>query len=528
MLALTALARRLLVPVSDPAGARRPGARPSFPALPAVHSRSRPRVRASSCRRSSGALRTSRRFATSGATSGRSAHWPLGLVTADHARGGPGGAQHHPRHELGGGPLPWRDRLAARCRGGDRRPEPPAGAATLITVLEGESLVNDATALVLYRAAVAAMVTGAFSMASTAGSFVIVATVGIAIGFGVGWLNRWSVRHMPEGYGQMALTLLAPYVAWVLAERVHASRGARVRGRRILRAAVLQRRGRAAGAGAEPRTCGNCSSSSSTASSSSSSACSSARCAGRCRPAALGQVLRWGAAGHPRRHPRAPGLDARRRATGAHRPRNTGRRTRSRRPSDLHDRLDRDARRRVPGDGTRAAADALADGSPLPYRSRDHPHHLRRDPRHAGGAGPHAGAAGAAAGPLGRGRYASSRSSDSRGSAPREAAIAPHRPRGAGRLGAAVGRTQVRAHYERRLQRFQPDAALDPSLHGRAGRRAAAGSPRGTDRRAPRADCASGTAARSATTCLHQIERELDLEALRQGLGNVALNPITA
>ncbi len=47
--------------------------------------------------------------------------------------------------------------------------------------------------------------------------------MGIAIGFGVGWLNRWSVRHMPEGYGQVALTLLAPYVAWVLAERVHAS-----------------------------------------------------------------------------------------------------------------------------------------------------------------------------------------------------------------------------------------------------------------------------------------------------------------
>jgi CPA1 family monovalent cation:H+ antiporter len=94
---------------------------------------------------------------------------------------------------------------------------------TVITVLEGESLVNDASALVLYRAAVAAMVSGVFSLGATAGSFVVVAAVGVLVGLAVGWLTRWAVRHMPEGYGQVALTLLAPYVAWVVAERLHAS-----------------------------------------------------------------------------------------------------------------------------------------------------------------------------------------------------------------------------------------------------------------------------------------------------------------
>ena len=94
---------------------------------------------------------------------------------------------------------------------------------TVITVLEGESLVNDASALVLYRAAVMAIVSGTFSLGATAGSFVLVATVGVLVGLGVGWLIRWAVRHMSESYSQIALTLLAPYVAWIAAERLHSS-----------------------------------------------------------------------------------------------------------------------------------------------------------------------------------------------------------------------------------------------------------------------------------------------------------------
>jgi CPA1 family monovalent cation:H+ antiporter len=94
---------------------------------------------------------------------------------------------------------------------------------TVITVLEGESLVNDASALVLYRAAVVAIVTGTFSMGATAGSFVLVATVGVLVGIAVGWITRWAVRHLTESYSQIALTLLGPYIAWIAAERLHSS-----------------------------------------------------------------------------------------------------------------------------------------------------------------------------------------------------------------------------------------------------------------------------------------------------------------
>jgi len=129
--------------------------------------------------------------------------------------------------------IPGMSWAAALCLGAIVSP-PDAVAATavlsrigvprpVITVLEGESLVNDASALVLYRAAVAAMVAGTFSLGATAGSFVVVAAVGVLVGLAVGWLTRWAVRHMPEGYGQVALTLLAPYLAWVVSERLHAS-----------------------------------------------------------------------------------------------------------------------------------------------------------------------------------------------------------------------------------------------------------------------------------------------------------------
>lgn len=122
---------------------------------------------------------------------------------------------------------------AALCLGAIVSP-PDAVAATavlsrvgvprrMISVLEGESLVNDATALVLYRAAVAAMISGTFSLGRTAGAFVMVAAIGVLVGLAVGWLLRLAVRHTPDAFAQIALTLLAPYVAWVAAERLHAS-----------------------------------------------------------------------------------------------------------------------------------------------------------------------------------------------------------------------------------------------------------------------------------------------------------------
>src|SRR5213592_4080707 len=68
------------------------------------------------------------------------------------------------------------------------------------TILEGESLVNDAAAIVAYRMAVAAAVSGTFSVAAAGPRFVWVGTAGIVVGLVVAWLIAWLRRriHAPE------------------------------------------------------------------------------------------------------------------------------------------------------------------------------------------------------------------------------------------------------------------------------------------------------------------------------------------
>ena len=93
----------------------------------------------------------------------------------------------------------------------------------LVTILEGESLINDATALILYRAAIAATVTGAFALGPTLLQFVFSAAVGIAAGLLVGALARWILGLTRDSFSDIAVTLLCPYIAWVIAEQAHAS-----------------------------------------------------------------------------------------------------------------------------------------------------------------------------------------------------------------------------------------------------------------------------------------------------------------
>jgi CPA1 family monovalent cation:H+ antiporter len=93
----------------------------------------------------------------------------------------------------------------------------------VITVLEGESLVNDASALVLYRTAVAAVVTGAFSWGESIVRFFIDAGVGVLVGLLVGWLVIRAVRWTKDPLAEALLTVAAPYVAWLTAESLHVS-----------------------------------------------------------------------------------------------------------------------------------------------------------------------------------------------------------------------------------------------------------------------------------------------------------------
>ncbi|SDP30635.1 sodium/proton antiporter, CPA1 family [Phyllobacterium sp. YR620] len=98
----------------------------------------------------------------------------------------------------------------------------------MMHILEGESLLNDASGLVCMRFAVAAMLTGAFSISDAFFTFLWLAIGGIAIGVGVTLgVTRgkaFLARHLGEESGsQILISLLIPFGAYLLAEHVHAS-----------------------------------------------------------------------------------------------------------------------------------------------------------------------------------------------------------------------------------------------------------------------------------------------------------------
>jgi Na+/H+ antiporter len=88
----------------------------------------------------------------------------------------------------------------------------------LVTIVEGESLVNDGTGLVLYRVAVAAVVTGSFSAYYTGGLFAVSAGGGIAVGLGVGFIVRQIRRRLDNPPAEITISLLTGYVAFIPAE----------------------------------------------------------------------------------------------------------------------------------------------------------------------------------------------------------------------------------------------------------------------------------------------------------------------
>ena len=88
----------------------------------------------------------------------------------------------------------------------------------LVSIVEGESLVNDGTGLVLYRVAVAAVVTGSFSEYYTGGLFVVSAGGGVAVGLGVGWLVLQIRRRLDNPPAELTISLLTGYVAFIPAE----------------------------------------------------------------------------------------------------------------------------------------------------------------------------------------------------------------------------------------------------------------------------------------------------------------------
>ncbi|MBS0336376.1 MAG: cation:proton antiporter, partial [Proteobacteria bacterium] len=93
----------------------------------------------------------------------------------------------------------------------------------IVTVLEGESLVNDASGLVIYKFAVAAVLTGVFSLAGATAQFGVLAAGGVVIGMAVSWLFIRIHPHLGDPFIEVLVSMSVPFVAYILAESVHTS-----------------------------------------------------------------------------------------------------------------------------------------------------------------------------------------------------------------------------------------------------------------------------------------------------------------
>ncbi|MFN2534556.1 MAG: cation:proton antiporter [Pseudonocardiaceae bacterium] len=126
--------------------------------------------------------------------------------------------------------LPWQ---AAFVLGAIVSPTDPLAAAAvmrrlgtprrMVSSIEGEGLFNDATALVAYRVAVAAVVAGSFSFADAGLKFVLGAAGGVAIGIAAGWVVAEIRKRTADAQVSVTISLLTGYAAFVPADAIGAS-----------------------------------------------------------------------------------------------------------------------------------------------------------------------------------------------------------------------------------------------------------------------------------------------------------------
>jgi CPA1 family monovalent cation:H+ antiporter len=95
-----------------------------------------------------------------------------------------------------------------------------AAPRRIVTVIEGESLINDWTALVLYKFAVAAVVTGSFSLLHASGQFVLNGVGGVAIGLVAGRIIREVRRRIDDPQVEITISILSGYAAYLPADEL--------------------------------------------------------------------------------------------------------------------------------------------------------------------------------------------------------------------------------------------------------------------------------------------------------------------
>lgn len=94
----------------------------------------------------------------------------------------------------------------------------------MVAVLEGEGLINDATALVAFHVASSVAVAGHdFTAGRATVEFLFSAVAAVVIGIGIGWLGHRVLSHLGDAAAENTLMLLMPFAAYLLAEEIHAS-----------------------------------------------------------------------------------------------------------------------------------------------------------------------------------------------------------------------------------------------------------------------------------------------------------------
>ena len=93
----------------------------------------------------------------------------------------------------------------------------------ILVVLEGEGLANDATALILYRFAVAAISTGLFSLPKATGTFAVIVVCEILFGVAIGWLSLHARHRTRDPQIEITLSLITPYLAFWIPEHLGGS-----------------------------------------------------------------------------------------------------------------------------------------------------------------------------------------------------------------------------------------------------------------------------------------------------------------
>ncbi len=93
----------------------------------------------------------------------------------------------------------------------------------ILVILEGEGLANDATALILYRFAVVAITTGAFSLPRASATFVAIVACEVVFGVAIGWLSLRLRKWANDPKVELTLSLLTPYIAFWVPEHLGGS-----------------------------------------------------------------------------------------------------------------------------------------------------------------------------------------------------------------------------------------------------------------------------------------------------------------